>query len=313
MISRVITFTIIALFFLEASSLSYADEIRLKNKDRVTGKIIEQTEEAISVQTDAMGIISIKRSAIGNIVTSKAGPPKEAPVKPPPKEQIPEKDKQIVWKRDIALGYNNVTGNTRESQFSGSFLINRNNVYVDEWTLTGNIYYSSNKRKMDSQKWFVSGRYAYSFGRTRRWYNFYKMEADHDRFADIGHRLVPSAGIGYWLYDTCDFKLLAETAIGFEHTEYRTDLKDGDKWVLIPRVFFEKRLFSNTTLTQDIYYYPELKKFGDCRLRSATSLNIGMNDKLSIKISLIDDYNSIPPKGVKDNDLRLISALAYSF
>ena len=303
---RPIYLTIIVLSIFSLLNTSYADVVYLKNNDKITGRIIEETQESVSIETDAMGIISIKKSSIDNIAVSKKTVLK-APV------PLPAEDKQITWKREVALGYNRVTGNTRESQLSGSFLISRNNKHVDEWALKGNIYYSSNNRKMDSQKWYSNGRYAYSFGSTKRWYNFCNMEADHDRFADIDYRLLPSTGIGYWFYDIPEFKLMAEAGIGYEHTAYRSNIKNGNEWVLIPRAFLEKQLFTNTTISQDMIYYPAFENFNNYRLRSETTLKVAMNSKLSIRISLIDEYNSVPPEDVKKNDLRLITSLACSF
>ena len=175
------------------------------------------------------------------------------------------------------------------------------------------MYYSSTKRKMDAYKWYGMGRYAYSFGSMKRWYNFYRIEVDHDRFADIDYRFVPAAGVGYWFYDLPRLKLMVEAGAGYEHTSYRSNIKDKGGWVLAPRAFFEKELFSNTKISQNIFYYPAFEDFSDYRIHSETMLDIAMNHKLSLRISLIDDYNADPPADTKDNDLRVISSLAYSF
>jgi len=145
------------------------------------------------------------------------------------------------------------------------------------------------------------------------WYNFYRVEADHDRFADIDYRFVPAAGVGYWFYDLPKLKLLLEAGAGYEHTSYRSNIKDKGNWVLVPRAFFEKELFTNTKIRQDVSYYPAFEDFSDYRIHSETILDIAMNQKLSLRISLIDDYNADPPADTKDNDLRVISSLAYSF
>ncbi len=317
--TRLIYLAIIMLSILGFLNTALADEIYLKNGDKVSGRIVKKTQENISIETDAMGIVSINTASIEKIKAVQAIHPEAITTKTPKAlasetpAELPAENKQIVWVKEAALGYNRVTGNSRESQLSGSFLINRNNIRVNEWTLKGNLYYSSTKRKMDAQKWYSSGRYGYSFTSTKRWYNFYKIEADHDRFADIDYRLVPSAGVGYWFFDTPDFKLMTEAGIGFEHTAYRSNIKDGSEWVLIPRAFLEKRLFDNTTISQDIFYYPTLENFRNYRLRSSTTLNVAMNKRFSIRVSLIDEYNSLPPEDVKENDLRLITALACSF
>lgn len=282
---------------------AYADEVYLKNGDRITGEIIEEKEKEISVKTEALGIVSIRRNSVERIV--KAGV-----------EKLPEESKEIgevIWQREIAAGYNRTTGNTRDSQLSIGFFINRNKKHVNEITLKGDAYYSSSNRKMNAQKWWGMARYAFSFGSAKKWYNFYRLESDHDRFADIDYRLIPSTGVGYWFYDLPEVKLLAELGVGLEHTDYRSKIKDRDEAILIPRAFFEKTLFTNSKISQNLYLYPALEDFNEYRLRSETILAVALNKKLSLRLSLIDDYNSAPPEDTKKNDLRLMSSLAYSF
>jgi len=170
---------------------AYADEVYLKNGDRITGEIIEEKEKEISIKTESLGIVSIRRNSVERIV--KAGV-----------EKLPEETKEIeevIWQREITTGYNRTTGNTRDSQLSTSFFISRSKKHVNEITLKGNAYYSSSNRKMNAQKWCGMARYAFSFGNAKKWYNFYRLESDHDRFADIDYRLIPSTGAGYWFYD----------------------------------------------------------------------------------------------------------------
>ena len=100
------------------------------------------------------------------------------------------------------MGYNKSSGNTQNSQLSMSLYANRKTDH-DEFTIKGNSLYSSSNNNMDAQKWFASMRYAFSF-RERKWYNFYKLESDHDKFANVDYRIVPSAGIGYWFSDRPD-------------------------------------------------------------------------------------------------------------
>ena len=293
---------IIITFFTGFLATVYADEIYLKNGDKISGQIAQEEQDSLSVETEAMGLIAVKRDLIGHIVRAQKSLQKDI-----------NDPTDITWKREVALGYNYATGNTRESQFSGNFLLSRKNKHIDEWTAKGNMYYSSAKRKMDAHKWYGMGRYAYSFGSMKGWYNFYRVEADHDRFADIDYRFVPAAGVGYWFYDLPKLKLLLEAGAGYEHTSYRSNIKDKGNWVLVPRAFFEKELFTNTKIRQDVSYYPAFEDFSDYRIHSETILDIAMNQKLSLRISLIDDYNADPPADTKDNDLRVISSLAYSF
>ena len=76
---------------------------------------------------------------------------------------------------------------------------------------------------MDTQNWYGMLRYAFSFWE-RRWYNFYRLEADHDRFANIDYRIVPSCGIGYWFSDKEDYKAMAELAAQYGYNIDATEI-----------------------------------------------------------------------------------------
>jgi putative salt-induced outer membrane protein len=218
-----------------------------------------------------------------------------------------------VWQREFSLGYTKSSGNTEASQLSATLSADRKIEHVNEINLKADLFYSSSNGQMDAQRWQGMGRYAFSFGETKKWYNFYKFEADHDKFANVDYRLIPAAGVGYWLYDLPEMKVMAELAIGFEHTDYSDRSKESNEAILIPRAFFEKTFFEDTKFSQDLSLYPALDDFSDYRLHSETALTTALNEKLSLRLSLIDDYNSSPASSAEKNDLRLISSLAYSF
>ena len=298
---KTIIFVVITIFyFISLQNLS-ADEVHLKNGDRISGKVIKEDEKVIEIETETMGLISIRKVFVARTVTD---------------EEIgvvkTKQKKDKLWQSEIAVGYSKASGNTQNNQFSLRSKANRKTDH-DEFTLRGDVHYSSTKKKMDSQKWYGMGRYAFSFGGNIKWYNFYKLELDHDRFANIDYRIIPSIGIGYWFSDEPDWKAMTEVGLGLEHTESRDDTKDSDEVVLIPRAFFEKKLFGDSLVSQDLTLYPSLSDIGELRLHSESKLTNPINDKLSLSLSLIDDYNANPPQGTKKNDIQIISALTYSF
>lgn len=195
--------------FLYFQTEAYGVEIYLKNNDRISGEIIGENEENVSVNTEAMGEITVNKGFIDRIVREEIIEDKTVEA---PEEETPE----IIWQRELEAGYNVARGNTENDQLYASLFINRNKVRVNEVTLKGDIYYSAKEKETDAEKWYAMGRYAFSFGETKKWYNFYKFEYDHDRFADIDYRFIPSTGAGYWFFDEPDTKLMAELAAGTE-------------------------------------------------------------------------------------------------
>lgn len=297
------TFIIMLQFMLLQNNL-VADEVYLKNKDRLSGKVIEENEEVIIIETEALGNISIKREFIEKVsVDEKKEIVKAEIVKT-------EEGKTKLWEKRIALGYNEARGNSENSQLSLGFNASRK-TEDNEFTVKVNAFYSSSNQEMDTQKWDGMVRYASSFWE-RKWYNFYKVEVDHDKFADINYRAIPSIGIGYWFSDEPDFKAMAEVALGWERTDFGSG-KDNDEIISICRGYLQKKLFGESKISQDIFLYPSLSNLGDYRLHSETVLENPINDKLSLQLSLINDYNSTPPGNVKKNDIRLISSLVYLF
>jgi len=276
----------------------FAEEIHFKNGDKISGKIIKETDNKLIIETKAMGIISIEKDFI----------------KQEEKKQMNKVkgENKSQWQRKASLGYSQTGGNTEASQGSVEVSINRK-TDDDEWMGQLKAYLSTSNKKMDAKKFYGMARYAYSYGNDLKWYNFYKIEADQDRFANIDYRLIPSTGIGYWFSDEEDWKLMTEGAIGFEHTNYR-DLTDSDnEVVLIPRGYLERILIGNLKISQDIILYPSLSDRGKYRLHSETALINPINDMISWKVSFIDDFNSSPSGTTKKNDFRLISSVDYEF
>jgi len=282
--------------FLSKSYIAIGEEIYLDNGDKISGIIEETTEETISVRTQAMGLVRVNTASVREIIS--------------PREST---ERGVKWKQEVSVGASRSTGNMRKDNFAGSFFINRVNKHVDEWTFKGNLFYSSEARRMDSQKWYSMGRYAYSFGELKKWYNFYRFEADHDRFSAINYRLVPAAGFGYWFSDTDKTKFMAEIGTGLERTYFTNKSKPSSEWVLIPRVWLKQEIFKNASVSQGISCYSQFENFSDFRIRSETAIDYDINNHLKLRFSIFDDYNSMPAENTKKNDLRAVTSLAYSF
>lgn len=294
---------ILTVLFVLLGVNSYADEVYLRNQDKITGTILEENAENVSIKTEAMGIVSVKKDSIERIVKEKDVEIAEGG----------KKSEKITWQGEISAGYNATRGNTETEEMSLRALVSRNNKHVDEWTFKGDLFYSSADKKMNAQKWYGMGRYAFSFGKTRKWYNLYRLEADHDRFANIHVRTIPAVGIGYWFFDNPDTKLLAEGAVGLRYVDFRDESEDDIAVVLIPRAYGEKKLFKILTISEDIYFYPTIDDFNNYRIHSETACTVDINEKLALRISFIDDYNSNPTEDAEKNDISFISSLVYSF
>lgn len=295
----------LSLLMLSPSNL-YADlkdkkaEIYLKNGDKISGRIITDESDKVVVNSESLGELSVKREVISRIVTREDK-----------KAAEPAAETPGLWKKDVASGYSRSDGNTKKSSANIDINVTRK-TEKDEVNLKGKVFYSSSDGKMDAQKWYTMARYGFNIW-DKKWFSFYKLETDHDRFANISYRIIPSLGLGYWFSDTPDWKAMTEVGVGMMHTDYSDTTKTANEAVMVPRAFFDKRLFGESHLIEDITLYPSLKNAGDYRLHSETTLSNPINKQLSLKLSLVEDYNSEPPAGKKKSDSQILSSLNYSF
>lgn len=293
----------LAIFFWIASAgQALADEIYLKNGDRLSGETLAVTADHIHIKTQAAGTVVVEKKFIERVQSGSIAAKEPAVPPPTPKE----------WKVLASAGFGLVTGNTRSAGSHGGVFANKK-TGRDEWTLQAEGAYSSEREEMTSQRYGGMARYAYSFGAEKKWYNFYRQEADHDRFANIDYRLIPSTGVGYWFADTPSWKWLIELGLGYEYTNYRAHAEDGGEVVLVPRLFLEKTVFRGIKISHNLVVYPAISGAGTYRISSRTAVNYPITERLSATLNLTDEYNSADIEGIKNNDLQLTTGLAYEF
>ena len=279
-----------------------ADEVYLKNGDRVSGRVVAEDASQVVLEHEAIGSVTISKAFVERIVqeetASAARIVQEAPASP--------------WTREMSLGYNLSRGNTEKEQLSGTLLANRK-TDQDELTFKAEGFYAASSRRMDAQRYSGMARYASSFGSRLAWYKFYTLEVEHDRFEDVDWRAIPSAGIGYWFADQDDWKLMTEVGIGWERTSFRGATKNRSDLVLVPRAYAYKTVLGDATISQELILWPNLSETGEFRLRAETALTNPLAGGLALRVSFIDEFQSDPAAAAKKNDARLISSVVYAF
>jgi len=270
----------------------WCETFRLKNGDILTGKVIEKDVTKLVIEHPILGRLTIPRDKL--VVGHRAKKSKD----------------EIKWERKVAVGFDKKRGNTNSSSFSADVFINRK-TSCNEATFKAKAYYSSTDKKMDDRKLYSMARYAYSFGKELRWYQFFKTELEHDRFADVKCRFLPSIGVGYWFSDELPLKAMIETSVGDEITDYYSQ-DTNSKIVAVITGMLEKKLWQGVLISQYLTVYPSFEN-GNYRLRSETTLKLPLTSSLGINFSLIDEYDSSPASLRKSNDLRLVSSLEWSF
>jgi putative salt-induced outer membrane protein YdiY len=192
---------------------------------------------------------------------------------------------ELSIERKFSLGGWLSSGNTEGQSLHADFYLNRDQEFVNTVTLKGSLDQESSAGVETMFKIYSSLRYAYSIN--PKFYNFYKLEGEHDRFQDIDLRLIPTIGIGYWFVDKEDFKVKGEGAVGYD---------------------FILGGFSN-----DLDIYMAANDLNNYRVVNQMNYKIKLNHYYFLKWSLKDEYNNRPAAGIQKNDLRFALSLEYSF
>lgn len=67
--SKYVSFSLICILILITCPNIFADQIFLKNGDRITGKIVKKTDEKILIQTESLGEVMIDFAAVDKIMS----------------------------------------------------------------------------------------------------------------------------------------------------------------------------------------------------------------------------------------------------
>jgi putative salt-induced outer membrane protein YdiY len=133
----------------------------------------------------------------------------------------------------------------------------------------------------------------------------------HDDIADIQYRVTVSPGAGYYFIKDPTTQLSAELGPGviFEkqgssETTYIT-VRVGER--------FEHKFGDKTRLWQSAEWLPQVDNIDNYILNAEIGLDTKLTAKLSLRVFAQDTYDNEPAPGRKKNDLKFVTAIAYTF
>jgi hypothetical protein len=151
----------------------------------------------------------------------------------------------------------------------------------------------------------------YNHAINERWYSGIRLDFLHDDIADISYRFTLSPLIGYYAIKrpntTLKFEAgpsgIAERQGG--ETDQYVALRLGER--------FEHKFSSKARVWQSFDYMPQVDRWGNYLIIFELGAEASLTEKLSLRGVLQDNYDHEPAPGRKQNDVKLITALAYKF
>ena len=368
MLRKLQVLTLVA--FLGLSAASFADQITLKNGDRLTGTVVKSDGKTIVLHTDAAGDITLKFDAVQEIKTDaelhvslKGGKTAVGPVTTTDgKIEIATKTGGTVEaaKEDVTLIRNDAEQTAYDKSLhpglmhgwnggaNVGFSVARGNSQTENLALAFNathptlndkitLYASAIDTKNDlaspsTVANLVQGGLRYDRNLRPRLFVFGAGDFMSNALQDLDLRAVYTGGFGYHAIKSANTTLDFLGGLNYTHETYSNGPEvPPTPPSTVPTGIFESYGRTNkfaaltlgeelnhkwgksTILTQNFYFYPDLKDTSQYRgtfnLGTVTKLNkwFGWQNQFS------DIYVSNPPTGAKKNDLILTTGLNVSF
>ncbi|MGO9088112.1 MAG: YdiY family protein [Candidatus Sulfotelmatobacter sp.] len=353
--------------FLGLSLASFADQITLKNGDRLTGTVVKGDGKTLVVHTEAAGDITIQFSAIQDIktdqelhVSMKGGKTAVGPVtstdgkmevatKAAGTVEVPKEDVTLIrndaeqaaydkslhpgllhgWTGGANVGFSVARGNSQTENLALAL----NAVHAslnDKITLYASSIYTKNDTPPPPTVAanLETGGLRYDRNVNPKLFVFGAADFMSNALQFLDLRGVYSGGFGFHAIKSDRTTLNILGGINYTHETYSNGTPDTPPTTPVTYQSYgvtnrfaaltlgeelNQKLGKSTTLTQNLYFYPDLQQTGQYR----GTFNLGTVTKigkwLGWQNQFGDIYVSNPPIGAKKNDVLFTTGLNFSF
>ena len=330
--------------------LLLADQVTLKNGDRVTGQIVKKDGDKLTVKSEIMGEISIPWSAVTSIASGEplvvvlpGGKPVSGTLStsegklqvatPSGPETAPladvsavrNSDEQKQWERlqhpgllDLWAGYFDlglslVRGNAETTTFATTFNAARV-TRTDKIALQFNEIYATALISGHSAATAQAVRGGVDYNRNVKPRLFIDLfnQYEYDKFQDLDLRVVLGGGFGFKAIKTDRSHLDLVGGLDYDRAQFSTPLTQNSAEGYFGDDWSYK-LSGSSSLTQSFRVFPNFTSGGDYRMNFDLGAATRLKRWLSWQVTASDRFLSDPVPGRKKNDLLLTTGFRVSF
>lgn len=316
-----------------------ADEIVLKNGDRITGKIVTMTEGKIVMNTTYAADISIEWNEVSqisgdepiNVIMGDGTSLKGRTVSAKPGKLVlqiedisepvsidlaqarainPVPMPSLTTKGQANLGVTIAKGNSETSsqhldlEFIARTIKNR-------YTLGAEF----NKAEDDGEETTNNslGYVKYDHFFSDQMYGYSNVLLEKDKFKDINLRTALGLGAGYQFLEREDVNLSGEAGLSYINEDFDIAPDDGyptGRWA----INFDKYLIKNSL---QFFHFHEgflsLEDSEDIFMRSRTGIRMPLSKRIKATFQVNYDWDKKPSPGMENVDIMYILSLGYQF
>lgn len=142
-------------------------------------------------------------------------------------------------------------------------------------------------------------------------YLYIKADLFHDTIADVDYRLSLSPGYGYYFINNDRTKLSAEIGPGYIYEKLGSGTDSYATLRIAER--FEYKISDRARFWQSVEWLPQVDDFENFLLVAEIGVESDLTEKMSLRVSLQDNFDNQPAPGRESNDLRLVTGIGYKF
>lgn len=235
----------------------------------------------------------------------------DGPASPEAEQILVEAEPPVrLWEGSFELGLNGTTGNSETLNFRFGLDAKRK---TPRHALDVDLDYrkDTDRGRETAERAFLDWRLERLFQQSP-WTCFVHGSVDYDEFQAFDLRVALDIGVGYQFIENDASSFSARLGSGFSK-----EIGGPEDRYVPEAVFgldFEHRLNRRQKLTASSEYVPDMTRFDECRIRSRAAWEMLVDEEmnLSLKLSVIDRYDSTPC-GAKHNDLDYSVVLLWKF
>jgi hypothetical protein len=333
-----------------AAGLAWADQLVLKNGDRVTGSIIKKDEKTITIKSDAFGVITAPWEQVASITAEKpvtvvlkdgktvegtvattagkfevATKETKLEVETVDVQAIRNADEERLYQRLLhptwtqlwgwtgSLGFAGSVGNARTESFTTGFTATRA-TRNDKTTLTFSTIDASafvNGVNSATAK-AVRGGISYDHNVSSRLFVNVFNNNEYDRFQNLDLRFIAGSGFGVHAIKSARQGLDFTGGSNYNHENFSTGLHRSSAEFFWGDDYL-LHITKTISLLQGYRMYDNLSITGEYRVDADAGISTRINRWLSWNTTANTHYLSNPVVGRKKNDFLYTTGLGVTF
>lgn len=323
-----------------ALSPALADEVVLKNGDRITGKLVRMEGSKLEFETAYAGKITIDWSQVASLLadepikvilsddttmlgkilsteedtmrlkTEKIEEPTAFSYAEIKAINPPEKPLVRVTARANA-GITSERGNTETDsyRFQGEFIARTEK---SRYTIGGELSKEKEEDRTTVENWLANANYNYFM--TQKWFLYADTLFEHDEFADLDLRSTFGAGVGYQFYESEMLNLSVAAGPSYVNEDFivaeDNDFGAGQWLIRYDQYFFDKRV----QLFHDQTGIISLSNSSKWLLKTRQGLRFPIYKGFTATLQYNYDYDNEPSEDAKEKwDSKFIFLLGWQF